>query len=426
MAMTAALNQFDSRKNKENSQKIYTDIMTVLRLENYPPGIKISRISKMIYRSEYIAALQTLINACDSNDIELSIERRTNQCRISTDGDNFDLSVFEKYTTKEYNKIRGRYTNAKAYYEELTKDLREKSSSIYSDDLNPDEQIMLIDELKSEGKKIENEDLIRKWAEKLDDLQTKFFKIKGIQTLFDNTNKTIKECTHNLIFIPLRIEWSREWVGKQVKDDEGHANIIIIDKKKRTIELYESNYTCPDLELVLDSRQEIVSKFVKIFGRHLKLRYSAPCDICTLTGLQIFGDSLNVKEFHPKKEPGGYCQAYSLLWLALRAIYYDMNKTELHRMMETMNKSHIRALIKNFAYTLLLKADRIGYSSSSMDIDIKPEKSLEEIIEETKEKEKEKKRKISENIKATKPQVDILASNMKKMRIAGSKRKSKK
>lgn len=420
MAMTAALNEFDSRKNKENSQKLYTDIMTALRLENYPPGIKISKISKTIYRSEYIAALQTLINACTSNNITLTISRRSNNCYISTDDNYIDLKIFEKYSSKEYNKIRGKYTNAKAYYEELTKDLREKSSSIPSDDLNPDEQIMLIDELKSEGKKIENEQLIRKWAEKLDDLQTKFFKIKGIKTLFDKTSKSIKECTHNLVFIPLGLYWERD--GS--KDTEGHANIIIIDKVKRTIELYESNYICSALEIETDERQETANNFVKIFARHLKLRYSAPCDICTLTGLQIFGDTLNKKEFHPKKEPDGYCQAYSLLWLALRAIYYDMNKTELHRMMETMNKTHIRALIKNFAYTLLLKADRIGYSSSSMDID--PGKSFKEIIEENKEKEKEKKRKISENIKAIKPEVDILASNIKKMRIAGSKRKSKK
>lgn len=418
MAATAALNKFDSQKNKEESEIIYTEIMTKLRLEKYPAGIKISRISKMIYRSEYIAALQTLINACSTNKIELTISRRNHECQISTDDDYFDLDRFEKYTIKEYNNLRGRYTNAKAYYEELTKDLREKSSSIASEDLNPEEQLILLDELKSEGVLIENEGLIRKWAEKLDKLQSKFFRIKGIKLLFDKTSESIKECAHNLLFIPVRIEWER--AGS--KDTEGHANIIIIDKGKRTIELYESNYICSALELEIDKRQETVSKFVKIFAKNMKLRYSAPCDICTLTGLQIFGDSLNVREFHPKKEPEGYCQAYSLLWLALRAIYYDMNKRELHRMIEKMNKTHIRALIKNFAYTLLLKADRIGYSSSSMDID--PGKSLKEKLEEIQEKDKEKKRKIQESIKAMKPEVDILAANMKKIRIAGAKRKT--
>jgi len=157
---------------------------------------------------------------------------------------------------------------------------------------------------------------------------------------------SISECKGKLTYIPLALN--------ATKKSAGHQNMIIIENNN--IELYEPNYFNEEYiresngDVIIPYGDGIAIEFVKYLAKLLDLNFIEPKDICPL-GLQSI-EGIYTHKFKDKRDPGGYCVAFSYLWLALRIISnYPPNI--LHIFLSGIEPNNLTRLIEDFTYTIL-------------------------------------------------------------------------
>jgi hypothetical protein len=159
--------------------------------------------------------------------------------------------------------------------------------------------------------------------------------------------KMILKCKDLMLYINLGIE----------QDGVGHANIILI--YNNNIELYEPNFA----EGHTPFGNGIALKFVENLAKSLNFNYISPNIICPI-GLQSYEVYSKIKKA-TSKEPGGYCQAFTYLWLALRLSYPSLSPTQLHDVVMNIGPENLTRLIEDFTFTMLYHSEVLPNKDSS-------------------------------------------------------------
>lgn len=164
--------------------------------------------------------------------------------------------------------------------------------------------------------------------------------------------KMILKCKDLMLYINLGIE---EHDDNRVV---GHANIILI--YNNNIELYEPNFA----EGHTPFGNGIALKFVENLAKSLNFNYISPNIICPI-GLQTYEGYYSKIKKATSKEPEGYCQAFTYLWLALRLSYPSLLPTQLHDVVMNIGPENLTRLIEDFTFTMLYHSEVLPNKDSS-------------------------------------------------------------
>jgi len=163
--------------------------------------------------------------------------------------------------------------------------------------------------------------------------------------------QAIKQCKKRFvtIFIPLLPGEMTPQGPKKFLKEGGHANMIIVDKKRKEAERYEPHgkkhwktYNTFGLDIALLE-----------FFEKLGFKYIAPTEFCPpkshqmLEGLEKMSKGIKISG-----EPGGYCVAWSYWYADLRLTYPDMPRQLLiHKSIKELRKNPLTftQYIANFA-----------------------------------------------------------------------------
>lgn len=111
------------------------------------------------------------------------------------------------------------------------------------------------------------------------------------------------------------------FISLQIGDNGYHANMIIIDKKNKTMERYEPHG--PNVNIY---NAKNVDAVLKTFATSLGLKYLGPDDFC-ISGMQKVIEPETIKKYYFE----GFCKTWSFLYAMLRIIYSsDMDLTEFN------------------------------------------------------------------------------------------------
>jgi len=171
--------------------------------------------------------------------------------------------------------------------------------------------------------------------------------------LVENFYDKINECKSKnieFIIIPLGIEMKAG----------SHANYIIYDIKKKTVERFEPhgsatppglNYDPKILDELLESRFKAIDDDIKYF---------APSDYEPKIGFQL----MDIFENNKKRigDPGGFCALWAIWYVDMRLKYKDINCKDLIeiliRSIRTQNVS-VKNMIRNYAKNIIELRDKI-------------------------------------------------------------------
>jgi hypothetical protein len=391
--------------NKEKIQnKIFIDVYSKLKLLPKPPARNIRNISASNYLHDYINFINLFYGYdCDIkiNHIEVHIDKNKDDTDIIfinkhdkkqyyDDGDKINYSFLNNYdNTKSISAV---YTNVLAYINYISKEYREASSSSSSEQVvhfseyrlkrgkqnkwkYEDLYIEEIDDILLKDKKgktkFKNAEYLKGYiqnnSEKFEKLEKLYNYEQTIEKYIKLIKEDIKNCKNRLTYILLTLENRRiKTYENRFDKTVGHQNIIIIDKEG-DIELYEPNY------LGTEDEQEQFGNFLandicKLLAKQLNKNYLEPKGYC-IYGLQTLeGDSILSsirKQVFSHKNPGGFCVAFSLLWLALRMVYPSSGPATLHSKMETMGNENLARIIEDFTYTILMNTGKLPEKDSS-------------------------------------------------------------
>jgi hypothetical protein len=155
---------------------------------------------------------------------------------------------------------------------------------------------------------------------------------KGI--LYSSPIKKIRSCLASgkrfiVMFLVLNLE-----------NDEGHANMVIIDTKKRTLERYEPQGLDPGF-YDNDKVDELMRDFTNQLSDKIKLKYLGPEDFC-ITGLQDIVELKTMATYNFE----GFCKTWSFLYALFRIIFGEEMDTKklnenLHDIMVTFAKEYL-------------------------------------------------------------------------------------
>lgn len=115
-------------------------------------------------------------------------------------------------------------------------------------------------------------------------------------------------------------------------NDFGHANYLLFDKKKKTLERFES-FGKVDSECISDG--EIDSKLKKLFEDNLRnteyanFTYLKPLEILPEDNVQTIQEEEKRWKNRSKKNPVGFCSVWSLWYIDLRASNPDIEPKKL-------------------------------------------------------------------------------------------------
>jgi len=162
--------------------------------------------------------------------------------------------------------------------------------------------------------------------------------------------KMILKCKDLMLYINLGIE-------EHDDNRAAHANIILI--YNNNIELYEPNFA----EGHTPFGNGIALKIVEKLAKSLNFNYISPNIICPI-GLQTYEVYSKIKKA-TSKEPGGYCQAFTYLWLALRLSYPSLSPTQLHDVVMNIGPENLTRLIEDFTFTMLYHSEVLPNKDSN-------------------------------------------------------------
>jgi hypothetical protein len=115
-------------------------------------------------------------------------------------------------------------------------------------------------------------------------------------------------------------------------NDFGHANYLLFDKKKKTLERFES-FGKVDSECISD--EEIDSKLKKLFEQNLQnteyanFTYMKPLEILPEDNVQTIQEEEKRWKNRSKKNPVGFCSVWSLWYIDLRTSNPDVEPKKL-------------------------------------------------------------------------------------------------
>jgi len=253
--------------------------------------------------------------------------------------------------------------------------------------------------------KLKLSEVYNKYKEKINDLQDKIdeyiYTIKFLQFL----NTVIINCKNSLLYMQVTIQVA--------KDTSGHSNMIII--QNGTLELYEPDFYNVDHPLNKDMKDiykpfgnGIALEVAEYLATLFDLNYIPPKNICPISGLQSLEGLFNHKQ-RTNKEPGGYCVAFSYLWVALRIAFNKIPPEKLHKDVCMIKPADLTKLIEDFTFTLLYHSkvlpnndDNDDHIPNKYDDNHIP-KSTKRFIKQLKKSTKEAKNKQLEKEKAFEP-----------------------
>jgi hypothetical protein len=172
------------------------------------------------------------------------------------------------------------------------------------------------------------------------------------------TELSLKKHIENMI---LKCKDLMLYINLVIYEDDGnvgHANIILI--YNNNIELYEPDFVQGHTPF----GNSIALKFVENLAKSLNFNYISPNIICPL-GLQAYEGNFSKIRKATSKEPGGYCRAFSYLWLALRLSYPSLSPTQLHNVVMGIGPENLTRLIEDFTFTMLYHSKVLPNKDSS-------------------------------------------------------------
>ena len=143
---------------------------------------------------------------------------------------------------------------------------------------------------------------------------------------------------------------------------DSHANIMIFDTKKKTIERFETyggkSIAGENIFINFDN------KFEKLITKHIKYKYLRPKDICPLKGFQLLEeDSIEFGSASERKgDPFGFCGAWSFWYADLRMTYPDIEQKKLQQKAISIIKTNpitFRKFIRNYAQFILNERNKL-------------------------------------------------------------------
>ena len=205
--------------------------------------------------------------------------------------------------------------------------------------------------------------------------------------IFDGFSEVYKDCLNSssrFILIPLTLKHQKDENCKNLTDSTDHSNMIIIDKKNKTVERYEPHgkiinkkewFDSETLDNKLkrlfisnndnikfwnDSNNDELKNIFKISNKY-KFTYKIPEDICPLYGLQIYESEGFDPNNEVKKE--GFCTAWSLYYTNIRLENPDIKPSQLLEYAKSSLSNYKFNIFIN-KYSFFLKSKLIEYSKS--------------------------------------------------------------
>jgi hypothetical protein len=180
-----------------------------------------------------------------------------------------------------------------------------------------------------------------------------------------------------------------------------------------TLELYEPDFYNLDHPLNKDMKDiykpfgnGIALEVAEYLATLFHLNYIPPKNICPIRGLQSLEGLFNDKQ-RTNKEPGGYCVAFSYLWVALRIAFNKIPPEKLHKDVYMIKPADLTKLIEDFTFTLLYYSKVLPNKDNDDHIPNKDEnddsKHTKRFIKQLKKSIKEAKNKQLEKEKAFEP-----------------------
>ena len=161
-------------------------------------------------------------------------------------------------------------------------------------------------------------------------------------------NKIIKNSSHDYIAIPLGIEI----------EQGSHANMLLIDKKNKTIERFEPNgFNSP---LGLNYNPELLDNILENKFTDYELKYFRPADFLPVIGFQILE---NLEELTCKKlgDPNGFCGIWCTWWVYHRLKNPKILNKDLALLLIQkikLENKKFKNVIRNFAYYVVELRDK--------------------------------------------------------------------
>ena len=181
-----------------------------------------------------------------------------------------------------------------------------------------------------------------KWKEYIDKTGIVFYHDSGELIIPAELKNKIKECMNSDIRF---IYFTLMLVQKKTNEGISHANIIVIDLFKNTVERFEP-YGSITEDMDESTNDAIENRLLKILELK-KFNYIRPLDISPKLGPQKKADAY-----------GGMCVTFSMLYLQLRLMNPDIDQKELVNYLLKKKKKDLINLILRYAkfIELTLKA----------------------------------------------------------------------
>lgn len=148
-----------------------------------------------------------------------------------------------------------------------------------------------------------------------------------------NFKNTIKSCKTNFFIIPVTIVEKHEVING-IRYRVGHQNIVIINKKMKTVERFEPNGVFPKFDFV-------DAIFKKEFAKQLK--YIPPLQYCPTLGPQTLQKQL---------DKGGFCVTWSTLYMHLRLRNPDIDAETIVDYLTSFSPEELLDIIQKYQYLI--------------------------------------------------------------------------
>ena len=171
-----------------------------------------------------------------------------------------------------------------------------------------------------------------------------------------NFDNNLNNCKKRFIAIPLFFE-----NHKKCQYDVAHYNILIIDKKNKTMERFES--------YGYDFENDLNKYYIfKSFDTHMaklypSYQYIIPENFCPFSGVQKIEENqiYNNNNIETYSDPGGFCGVWSIWYAELRLKYPNMNRKKLLNKASKiiMKQKNLRSYIRKYSAKLSKQRSKI-------------------------------------------------------------------
>ena len=165
---------------------------------------------------------------------------------------------------------------------------------------------------------------------------------KKILHITDNFWESFKACDKRFTIFPLRLFWKSKHTGL----NSYHANYVIYDHVKKSMERFEPNNI-----KFLEIDDELFKTFNEMMGENFIETYHSPLNVCP--NYNSYVQYVQVKEkLKIDTDPGGFCAAWSLWYADIRLSYPELEMYEVieYAMFKLENSGiSFTSFIRNYA-----------------------------------------------------------------------------